>query len=190
MEIGFKNTESCTEIIIEQTDSDYPIPYTYLADVNQGFFTALMNRKYTSTFKLTYYNKNGKNEGEPFTIDLRNEFSRELDLDLLVTDNALKYEFKEDAIVGNIYYTLTSIDKYTIVNNGNLQDTTGSINIRNIPKGTYVFTIIPQNLRNSIFIVFVSVGILIEFSYLEYPTNMPTYTKSNSCNQLIHVIAH
>lgn len=99
MEIGFKNTESCTEIIIEQTDSDYPIPYTYLADVNQGFFTALMNRKYTSTFKLTYYNKNGKNEGEPFTIDLRNEFSRELDLDLLVTDNALKYEFKGDASV-------------------------------------------------------------------------------------------
>ena len=141
VEIGFKNTESCTEIIIEQTDSDYPIPYTYLADVNQGFFTALMNRKYTSTFKLTYYNKNGKNEGEPFTIDLRNEFSRELDLDLLVTDNALKYEFKGDAIVGNIYYTLTSIDKYTIVNKGNLHDTTGSINISNIPKGTYVFTI-------------------------------------------------
>jgi len=141
VEIGFKNTEGCEAILVEQTNSNYQVPFTYFVDVNQGYFTAFMNRKYTSTFKLTYYNENGMNEGEPFTIDLRNKFSHKLDLDLVVTDNALKYEFKGDKLVDNISYTLTSIDKYTIVNKGNLLNTTGSIDISNIPKGTYVFTI-------------------------------------------------
>ena len=45
VEIGFKNTEGCTEILVEQTDSDYPVPYTYFVDVNAGCFYGLYEQK-------------------------------------------------------------------------------------------------------------------------------------------------
>lgn len=139
VEIGFKNTEGCKEILVEQTDSDYPVPYTYIADVNQGCFTAFMDRKYTSTFKLTYYNKNGRNEGEPFTIDLRNDLS----CVLVTVDNDLKYNLKGDKISenGNINYTLISIANHATISRGNLRETKGRIDISDIPKGIYIFTV-------------------------------------------------
>ncbi len=140
VEIGFKNTEGCKEILVEQTDSDYPVPFTYIADVNQGYFTAFMDRKYTSTFKLTYYNENGWNESEPFTIDLRNDLSCVLEL---TVDNDLKYNLKEEKISenDNISYTLTSIANHAIIRSGNLRETKGSIDISDIPKGIYIFTV-------------------------------------------------
>ena len=55
---------------MEQTDADYPVPYTYFVEPEQGYFIAYMNKRYASTFKLTYINDNGQTIGQPLTIDL------------------------------------------------------------------------------------------------------------------------
>lgn len=144
VEIGFKNTEGCTEILVEQTDSDYPVPFTYFVDVNAGCFTAYMNRKYPSTFKLTYYNEAGENVGEPFTLDLRKNVEYRFDWGTTLMDNELKYEFiAGDAIEWKeADFIFTKIDEPVIQFKGKIDNAKGSIDISNLPKGSYVFTVI------------------------------------------------
>lgn len=147
VEIGFKNTEGCTEILVEQTDSDYPVPYTYFVDVNAGCFTAYMNRKYPSTFRLTYYNEAGENIGEPFTIDTRGKISHRFDWEAtILTEDELKYKFTDAVAIelSKADYILTKIDDPIIRLKGKLDKTEGSIDISNLPKGAYVFTVIVE----------------------------------------------
>lgn len=144
VEIGFKNTEGCTEILVEQTDSDYPVPYTYFVDVNAGCFTAYMNKKYPSTFKLTYYNEAGENVGEPFTINLRDDISRRFDWEATLVGDELLYRFDiaEKVDLSKAELVLTKIDEPTIRFKSKMTKAVGNVDISLLPKGAYIFTAI------------------------------------------------
>ena len=59
VEIGFEHTEGCKSILVEQTDEDWPVAFTYEVDPSEGCFIAQMSNKYKSTFRLTYKNDEG-----------------------------------------------------------------------------------------------------------------------------------
>lgn len=109
-----------------------------------GCFIAYMNKKYPSTFKLTYYNKNGECVGEPFTIDLRDNVAHRYDFDLKLCEEKLMYEFSvEKEITGDIRidYSLVKIDESVVTFKGVLSDPKGCIDISKLPKGTYVLSL-------------------------------------------------
>lgn len=148
VEIGFQNVEGCTEVKVEQTDEDYPVPFFYYVDPAIGYFTAFMCKDYTSTFKLTYINKNGETIGEPFVIDLRNVILNDKidDLKFRLDNDILHYELnlsdaEIQAMEYECAYTITSLSNTTIQKNGHILGNSGNIDISVLPKGTYVLTI-------------------------------------------------
>lgn len=152
VEIGFQNVEGCTEIEVEQTDSDYPVPFLYNVDPSQGYFTAFMCKDYTSTFKLTYINKNGKTIGEPLIIDLRNAVSddRIYDLNLKLDDRKLYYDLEQSnaELKSEGFYTINSLSNMTIKEKGSVIGNSGEIDISALPKGAYVLRI---NYGNNVY---------------------------------------
>lgn len=152
VEIGFQNVEGCTEIKVEQTDSDYPVPFSYYVDPAPGCFTAFMCKDYTSTFKLTYINKNGETIGEPLIIDLRNEaFDDKIhDLNLKLDERKLYYdlELSNAELKSEGFYTINSLSNMAIKEKGSIIEKTGEIDISALPKGTYVIRI---NYGNNVY---------------------------------------
>lgn len=143
VEIGFKNTEGCDEILVEQTDADYPVPYTYFVDPNDGSFIAFMNKRYPSTFRLTYYNDNGEVIGDPLTIDLTDETtlaSSSLVRLRLVGNNLL---FKIDQTYSEQAprpFTIQCVANTAYVRKGSISGCEGSIDVTGLPSGVYTFS--------------------------------------------------
>lgn len=145
VEIGFKNVEGCKRIIVEQTDSDYPVPYTYYVDVESGCFIAYMNKKYSSTFKLTYYNDEGNTIGDAFTIDLTKEdVATAENMYLFYKDNTLYYKFVRDELPVELFgdYRIVCITNPIVCVRGRLSGSEGCIDTSSLPTGAYVFTAI------------------------------------------------
>lgn len=141
VEIGFKNTEGCTEVLVEQTDSDYPVPYFYYADPSAGYFTALMNKDYPSDFKLTYINKNGETESEPFTVDLTNAIMP-LPSNIAITINGNILHFSliiiqkpDDHLIPICQYYITDPENLNIYIEGSCKEPYGDIDISNLQSG-------------------------------------------------------
>lgn len=141
VEIGFKNTEGCTEVLVEQTDSDYPVPYFYYADPSAGYFTALMNKDYPSDFKLTYINKNGETESEPFTVDLTNAIMPlPSNIAITINDNILHFSLTiiqrpDDPLIPICQYYITDPENLNIYIEGSYNEPYGDIDISNLQSG-------------------------------------------------------
>lgn len=146
VEIGFKDVEGCTEILVEQTDSDYPVPYDYYINPGEGSFIAYMNKRYPSTLKLTYINANGQTIGEPFTIDLTSEITVE-ETETIEVNNDGKYLTYSINGLNNEDNKEMSYKISNIVNpnqnmiEGKLNSTNGKIDISNLQKGIYALSI-------------------------------------------------
>ena len=94
VEIGICNLEGTTRVTVEQTDADYPVPYTYdVENFKTGKFIAYMNKRYPSTFKVTYINKNGSVTGDSFTIDLKQEANQFANGKVNINNNIISYDF-------------------------------------------------------------------------------------------------
>ena len=94
VEIGICNLEGTTRVTVEQTDADYPVPYTYdVENFKTGKFIAYMNKRYPSTFKVTYINKNGSVTGDSFTIDLKQEANQFANGKVNINNNTISYDF-------------------------------------------------------------------------------------------------
>lgn len=154
VEIGFKNTEGCTEVLVEQTDSDYPIPYIYYVNPSSGYFTAFMNKDYPSTFKLTYLNKNGETIGEPFKVDLTHAVLLNDAFKINVRENngMLYYEIisKDNVLKCPVSYSIASLTENSVQKMGNLSALSGFIDVSNLEKGFYVFTLMYGNEKKSV----------------------------------------
>lgn len=141
VEIGFKNTEGCTEVLVEQTDSDYPVPYFYYVDPSAGYFTALMNKDYPSDFKLTYINKNGETESEPFTVNLTNIFiPLQPNISITINDNILHFSLMtiqrpDDPLAPICQYYITDPDNLNVYAEGTCNEPFGDIDISNLQSG-------------------------------------------------------
>lgn len=139
-EIGIKDLEGTTQILVEQTDSDYPVPYSYMVDnISEGKFTAFMNKLYPSTFKLTYINKNGKTEGEPFTIDLRAKVEPQIKIN--ISKDGIIYNVKHNDSQKKLYYQITNITNGNIISKGFLPDNKGIISTKGIREGLHIVTV-------------------------------------------------
>ncbi len=154
VEIGFKNTEGCTEIQVEQTDSDYPVPFIYYIDPEPGYFTAFMNKKYPSTLKLTYINSNGETIGTPLTIDLTSAVLNESPFRIYTneTNGRLHYEIttKDNLTDNAATYTINSLTEVSAAKHGQINGLTGNIDVSDLKKGIYVFTVTYKNKQHSI----------------------------------------
>ena len=145
VEIGFKNTEGCKDILVEQTDADYPVPYTYFVDPNDGSFIAFMNKRYPSTFRLTYYNDNGEVMGDQLTIDLTGESASAAngELRLWIIGNILRFKIDPPLPVGvERSYLIQGVGNSAYIKKGTIIGSEGSIDVDELPSGVYTFTTI------------------------------------------------
>lgn len=151
VEIGIKNLEGTTSVLVEQTDSDYPEPFSYVIEnISEGKFMANMNRRYPSTFKLTYINKNGRTIGQPFTIDLKKIINIEdqINISTIINNDGIIYIIDGDQSV-NLNYFITDLHKGNIVDNGIISSSEGIINTSSLKEGFYNLSIFNGNNRVS-----------------------------------------
>ena len=151
VEIGIKNLEGTTSVLVEQTDSDYPEPFSYVIEnISEGKFMANMNRRYPSTFKLTYINKNGRTIGQPFTIDLKKIINIEdqINISTIINNDGIIYIIDGDESV-NLNYFITNLHKGNIVDNGIISNSEGIINTSSLKEGFYNLSIFNGNNRVS-----------------------------------------
>lgn len=145
VEIGFEKTEGCKQVLVEQTDSDWPIPYTYFVEPSEGAFTAYMTKQYPSTIKLTYINDEGQAVSQPQVFDFTSEISSsQQSFSLKQRGTMLYYELK-DSLIGtnstasapNMNYRMLKADNGSTILKGNMSKQIGYIDISPLPKGIY-----------------------------------------------------
>lgn len=142
VEVEFKNIEGTSYVMVEQTDADYPYPYTYFVDdISSGQFSTYMNMRYPSTFQLTYINDNGQVVGEPFTIDLTgNVNARNVNRGAIkITEDILTYDV-ENQSNETLRYTITNLSTGRIVEKNSLSGNSGTLNTSNLGKGVYAIS--------------------------------------------------
>ena len=98
-----------------------------------------MNKLYPSTFKLTYINKNGKTEGEPFTIDLRAKVEPQIKIN--ISKDGIIYNVKHNDSQKKLYYQITNITNGNIISKGFLPDNKGIISTKGIREGLHIVTV-------------------------------------------------
>lgn len=149
--IGMKNLEGTDYVIVEQTDADYPIPYTYIIDKPKtGSFVAYMNKKYASTFKLTYVNENGQTVADPFTVKVVDVPSQVGDVVLKLNGNMIAYKVNDHGQQIKYHYFIRNIDSGVGSKQGYITQLEGNINISSLPVGSYaieVYGYVPSMIR-------------------------------------------
>ena len=141
VEIGFERTEGCKYILVEQTDSDWPIPFTYYVDISPGCFIAYLNKRYSSTFKLTYRNDEGMAISSPKVIDLSNDIGNNSSIDMIIKPrgNNLQYEFivPVNMVFGTYPYIINNLTNTSIMESGCINTQIGNIDVSAVPQGFY-----------------------------------------------------
>ena len=149
-EIGFKNIEGTSYIIVEQTDSDYPVPYNFvIEDLSSGCFLTLMNKNYPSIFTLTYVNDNGTTTGEMFEVDLRNEvttqdLTKKTNASLALKDEMLVYSLV-NVEPADTYCLITDLQNGGVILKETCTEKNGCIRLNHIPTGCYAITMFFNN---------------------------------------------
>lgn len=144
VEIGLENIEGCKNVIIEQIDSDWPIPYYYFANPREGKFTAYLTKRYPSTFTVTYINDEGETSAEPKVIDLSGVSlpSTPVDLYIFPGNNSIIHEVTDehnlpvDSLV-NWQYIITDAQNPHIRMQGAITHSSGSIDVSTLPNSIY-----------------------------------------------------
>ena len=139
VEIGLKDIEGTEQVVVEQTDSDYPVPFTYVVDnPGEGSFVALMNSKYSSSFKLTYVNKNGKTEGDNFTVDLSKDANKLVDSGVKVLPKGNRLFLKTNSMDNDNYeYCIYAIQTGKCVLKGMVNSNYKIIDASSLNAGIY-----------------------------------------------------
>ena len=145
---GFKHTEGCESVIVEQTDEDTGIPYTYVIDPKEGQFTAYMDIMYASSFKLTYIYKNGQAESETKTVKIPLQGPAEARLEVYVNGNTLTYRILSGGALpppfkkNHTKYTIYDINGNVLLNGTN-QYMPGTVDISSLAPGYYMIEVQP-----------------------------------------------
>lgn len=67
IEIGYKNIEGTTRIVVSQYDDGEDVPFQFvLSDIKSGKFAATVDNEYPTRFVITSYNKNGTTDSETY----------------------------------------------------------------------------------------------------------------------------
>lgn len=154
VEIGFEHTEGCKSILVEQTDEDWPVAFTYEVDPNEGCFIAQMSNKYKSTFRLTYKNDEGErtSPGKTFNLSSAN-IGTTTQIAISPNANYIKYEQVDstfhviDSLV-NWNYKIVDLKKSKVTKTGNLTKSSGTIELPSTLNGIYGISI---NTEDSVY---------------------------------------
>ena len=149
--IEFKNTEGCDYIIAEQVDSDWPIPYYTYVDPSPGYYYTIVDTRYPSTLALYYENDNGETVGDTITIDLSSAQATpapHYSLNIIPDGSLLRYnivqsDMNETSLVKqfNSQYSIIGVANGLVIKEGRLNTSSGSINVANLPEGTYALSV-------------------------------------------------
>lgn len=104
-----------------------------------------MNKRYPSTFRLTYYNDNGEVMGDPLTIDLTGESASAAngELRLWIIGNTLRFKIDPPLPVGvERSYLIQGVGNSAYIKKGTIIGSEGSIDVDELPSGVYTFTTI------------------------------------------------
>ena len=149
--VGFKNTEGCDEIEVEQTDGVDGVPYYYYVDPKAGVFTTCMEYGVKSKFKLSYINKNGAVAGAPFSYNIpqipesADKWNRPDIPEVKFDNDMIRYDFSNSYNRYNGSYRISSLSNGNIVDYGPVDENKGEMNIVSLPKGNYSLTFTETN---------------------------------------------
>ncbi len=69
IEIGIKNLEGTTRVVVEQLDEGELLPYVYdVEDFKKGYFVATVDKEFSTSFTVISYNENGSTRSDAITI--------------------------------------------------------------------------------------------------------------------------
>lgn len=150
VEVGLKNLEGTNLVMVEQTDADYPFPYTYVVEIpSSGKFTAYINKRYVSTFCVTYINANGQTVSDTLKADYANvplsSLIRDTPLiDLVNTGGLVKYKVMSGSSSGLNYAinNITTGERKTV---GEITEKEGAVDVSFLNSGNYVFAVFSEN---------------------------------------------
>lgn len=145
VEIGLKDIEGATRITVEQFDEGADVPFIYeITDFKKGFFTATVDKDYSTTFKITAYNKNGSTSHSYTLPPLEEDKHSTLEFSLyenyinifggkkILTNNKASYKI----------YQLSSPSRFMNKQIDYGKNILGNrIDISHLPKGVYLLTI-------------------------------------------------
>lgn len=100
VEIGFKNTEGTTRIVVSQYDDGEDVPFQYaVPDIKSGKFTATVDKEYPTKFVITSYNKNGSTTSETYVLDAIRPIT-DVVLDFNFTDGKIMISSSAKRMIG------------------------------------------------------------------------------------------
>lgn len=143
VEIGFSKVEGTEYVVVEQLDSDWPVPYTYYADPSAGVFSTIVGKRSPSTITLTYINEYGQKVSNPKVIDFSSEFE-EVDPELLVRcrGSVLRYQILNVDSLPSLFCRYGIVNERGIlVQSGSISSTSGNIPLNFTNSGVYTFSV-------------------------------------------------
>ena len=148
IEIGIKNLEGTTRVVVEQLEEGELLPFSYdVEDFKRGYFVATVDKDYSTQFTVISYNENGTTRSNTITVPPVSEMddASNIDFDIL----ADKILVKIDEIRGRkISYRIDPLlPSATGVATTNL-NADGVIDISNLCSGMYVLTVYEDGNRS------------------------------------------
>lgn len=142
VKIGLRNVEGVTQVIVEQTDEGYPVPFRYVVkDFQKGYFVANLDRELSAKLLVISFNKNGQVRSEAINIPALG-YPEITKVSIKAEDNRLSIGGipKWMKNCGKISYTISSALNPTSIIRGTLSDI-GEVNISNLQRGIYVVSV-------------------------------------------------
>lgn len=155
VKIGIKNIEGVTKIVVAQLDEDNELPYYYeVKDFKKGYFEAVVDRDYTSTFTITAYNKNGSTESYPYVLNPVDPSPVDVKFCLknqninILTSRRRTRTLNDENLISKVKINSLETNEEIKLNRQNRID---EINISPLPKGHYVLTVYDVYERKHVF---------------------------------------
>ena len=145
VDIGINNLEGINRIIVSQLDEGEDYPYYYeINDFKKGYFTALVDKEYYSTFTITAFNGNGTTTSETFVLaplEPATSYAVNFSIDnKKITVKPTSERAKNKQIIKS--YEIKEINNIhkNKIQNGTYNDKE-RIDISNLSKGLYILTV-------------------------------------------------
>lgn len=146
VQIGLKNIEGATKIVVSQLDEGNELPYSYeVQNFKKGYFTATVDKDFASTFTITAYNNNGSTVSKPYILQPLSSTLEINDIKFINKNNSISIKsnnprfankdiFTSYKIIPIATNTLNDINTFGVVENN-------TIDISSISDGYHILII-------------------------------------------------
>lgn len=148
IKIGIKNLEGIDNIIVEQHDEWENVPYRYVVDdFKDGYFTAIVDKEFTSTFCIIASNENGAVRSDTLVIEPLEP--AEMQIEALVNNDYIEVNTTSLRLRTlnpeqlTMTYQIKNLSEYTTpqVLSGELTNNDKCIDVSSLKSGLYVLQI-------------------------------------------------